>query len=97
MKKQSVIDLLQRTMPEFRSRFFVNDLMLFGSVARDEAIDSSDVDLVVEFEGKATFDRYMGLKFFLEDLLGCEVDLVTRKALRPALKEVIEREAIHVA
>jgi predicted nucleotidyltransferase len=97
MKKQEVLEKLRFHLPELRERFLVRDLMLFGSVARDEAMDSSDVDLVVEFEGTATFDRFMGLKFFLENLLGCEVDLVTRKALRPAIRASIEREAIHVA
>ncbi len=55
----------------------VKSLALFGSVARDEASADSDVDMLVEFEGPATFAQYMDLKFFLEDLLGCPVDLVT--------------------
>lgn len=97
MKKQEVLGLVHDHILEIRERFFIRDLMLFGSVARDEATASSDVDFIVDFEGTATFDRFMGLKFYLEDLLGCKVDLVTLKALRPSIKESIEQEAIHVA
>ncbi len=76
--------------------FDVKSLALFGSVARDEAGQDSDVDVLVEFEGPATFHRYMQLKFFLEDLLGCKVDLVTHKALKPRLRPRVEQEALYV-
>jgi len=79
------------------ARFGVKSLALFGSVVRDEARPDSDVDLLVEFEGKATFDRYIGLKAFLEDLLKCPVDLTTRRALKPRLRPYVEREAVYVA
>jgi predicted nucleotidyltransferase len=74
----------------------VKTLAVFGSVARDEARQDSDVDILVEFRDKATFDGYMDLKFFLEDLLGRPVDLVTKKSIRPRLKTQIEREALYV-
>lgn len=77
--------------------FGVRSLALFGSVARDEATPDSDVDILVEFEGLATFDRYMDLKFHLEDVLGRPVDLVTRKALKPRLAPYVERDALYVA
>jgi predicted nucleotidyltransferase len=50
--------------------FGIKSLELFGSLARDEARVTSDVDILVEFEETPTFDHYMGLKFYLEDLLG---------------------------
>jgi len=77
-------------------RLGVKSLALFGSVVRDEARPTSDIDLLVEFEGQVTFDRYMNLKFYLEQLLGCRVDLVTRKALKPRLRPVVEEEALYV-
>jgi len=77
-------------------RFGVKSLALFGSMARDEARPTSDVDLLVEFEGQATFDQYMDLKFYLEQLLGCRVDLVTRKALKSRLRPAVEKEALYV-
>ena len=75
----------------------VKSLAVFGSITRDEAKPTSDIDVLVEFDGPATFDRYMDVKIFLEDLLHCPVDLVTRKGIRPELAPSIEREAIRVA
>ena len=96
MKNTEIIQLLRQRRDELRKRFGVKSLAVFGSVARGEAGPDSDVDILVEFEGRATFDRYMGLKFFLEDLLGRRVDLVTRKALKPRLRPYVEQEAIYV-
>lgn len=65
-------------------------------MALGESEAESDVNVLVEFEGRATFDQYMELKFYLEDLLGCPVDLVTRKALKPRLRPYLEKEAVYV-
>ncbi len=75
----------------------VASLALFGSAARNEARENSDIDLLVRFEGTATFDRYMDLKLFLEDLLGYPVDLVTDRALRDELRPHIEKDLLLVA
>ncbi len=69
---------------------------MFGSTARDTARVDSDIDVLVSFDGPATSERYFGVQFFLEDLLGRPVDLVTDKALRPELRPFIENEAVHV-
>lgn len=71
------------------------NLALFGSIVRGEAHSDSDIDVLVEFSGPVTFDRYMELKFFLEDLLGCKVDLVLRDTLKPRLRERILAEAVY--
>ncbi|MGM0982221.1 MAG: nucleotidyltransferase family protein [Pseudomonadota bacterium] len=91
-----IMHLLQRHLPEMVREYGIDDLALFGSVARDEAGETSDVDILVVFDGPATAERYFGLQFYLEDLLGRPVDLVTDKALRPELRPYIEREAMHV-
>lgn len=88
---------LAELMPTARVRFGVRELAVFGSVARGEASEASDLDVLVDFVGPATFDGYMGLKLFLEDSLGVKVDLVTRAALKPRLRERIEAEARRVA
>ena len=75
----------------------VATLSVFGSVARGEDRPDSDVDLLVDFDGPATFDRYMQLKFFLEDLLKRPVDLITRQGVRPELRSLIEQDAHRVA
>ncbi len=80
-----------------RERFAVRDISVFGSVARGDATDHSDLDLLVDFAGPTTFDAFIGLKLFVEDTLGVRVDLVTRAALKPRLKARIEAEARHVA
>lgn len=70
--------------------FGVKRIGLFGSYLRGEQKKTSDIDILVEFEeGKKTFDNYMGLKFFLEELFGCKVDLVIFDAIKPYLKQYI--------
>jgi predicted nucleotidyltransferase len=73
----------------------VRSLALFGSAARNKMHKSSDIDILVEFD-KTTWANYIGLKFYLEDLLGREVDLVTPKALKPATKPSIEKDLLYV-
>ncbi len=96
MDRQHVLDLLSRNKDELQVRFGVTRLALFGSTARGEASNASDVDILVSFDGPATSQRYFGVQFFLEDLLNCPVDLVTDKALRRELRPYIERERVDV-
>lgn len=96
MKRSDVLQLLKTHKPEMQKRFGVTDLALFGSTSRDSAGPESDIDILVIFDGPATSTRYFGLQFYLEDLLGAPVDLVTDKALRPELRPYVEREAIHI-
>ena len=92
-----IIALLTERRQEIVTRFGVKRVALFGSAARDELNATSDVDVLVEFEGPATAAGYMDLKFYLEDLLGRPVDLVTDKALRKELRPYVEKEMIRVA
>ena len=94
--KNRVLDLLNDRIDAIRAHGVVS-LSLFGSFARGRPTPDSDVDLLVDFGGPATFDQYMGLKLYLEDLLGTQVDLVTRGGLRPRIRPLIEAEAIRVA
>ena len=96
MDRNEVIDRLRLAEHDLR-RLGVRTLRLFGSVARDEATPESDVDLLVEFEGPATFSGFMALKIFIEDLLGARVDLITEAGLREGVRPHVEREAIRVA
>lgn len=96
MRCSKIIELLGRHKAELTRRFGVLRLALFGSAARDEAGQDSDVDILVSFDGPATSARYFGVQFYLEDLLGRPVDLVTDRALRSELRPYVEREAIHV-
>ena len=95
MQREIVLSLIRENRDKIKS-FGVESLAVFGSVARGEASPESDVDILVTFYGPATFDQFMELKFFLEELLGRPVDLVTRKALKPQVQTQVEREAIYV-
>jgi predicted nucleotidyltransferase len=94
--RDAILRLLAAHKEELARRFQVRDIALFGSAARGSAREGGDIDILVGFDGPATSARYFGLQFFLEDLLGCPVDLVTDKALRPELRPFIEKEALHV-
>lgn len=96
MRKDEVLKILAQHKPELVRRFGVTDLALFGSTARDEAGEGSDIDLLVEFDGRSTAKRYFGVQFYLEDLLECTIDLVQKDIVRPELKPYIERDLIHV-
>lgn len=95
MNRQIVLSTLKEHLEEI-NQFGVKSLALFGSTARNEATSYSDLDFLVEFEGAATLDRYMGLKFFLEDLFNKNVDLVTRRSLKSQITEQVLKEAIYV-
>ncbi len=96
MNRTEVLEKLTQSKPVLKARYGVTRLALFGSTVRDSARPDSDIDILVSFDGPATSERYFGVQFFLEDLLGRSVDLVTDKALRPELRPFIEREAVHV-
>jgi len=96
MDRERALSLLREHKSELGRRFGVLDIALFGSTVRGQARADSDVDVLVAFDGPATSKRYFGVQFYLEDLLGCPVDLVTEKALRPELRPFVEREALHV-
>jgi predicted nucleotidyltransferase len=83
--------------PVLKQRYGLRALSLFGSMARGDEYEGSDVDVLATFEGPATFDRYMGLKLELEDLLGRPVDLGTPQTLRPELRARVEKDLISVA
>ncbi|MFZ5821776.1 MAG: nucleotidyltransferase family protein [Chloroflexota bacterium] len=96
MTRRMVISRIRKHRAQL-TRLGVKALSIFGSVARGEEHAGSDVDILVEFEGRATFDRYMDTKFYLEELLGCKVDLVTPKAIKPLMQPYILQDLIHVA
>ena len=96
MTRAEIIEALSALKAELAA-YDVVSLRLFGSHARDTASDHSDIDLVVAFQRPATFQAFMGLKLFLEDRLGSKIHLVTEKAIRPELRQSIDRDAIRVA
>lgn len=96
MNREDLLSVLREHKSTLTERFGVVGLALFGSYARDQAAEGSDVDILVWFDGPATSDGYFGTQFYIEDLLGLRVDLVTEKALRAELRPFVEREAVDV-
>jgi predicted nucleotidyltransferase len=93
--KDEVFNLLRQNGAQLR-RFGVGRISVFGSFARGEPNDESDVDILVEFEaGRKSFDNFMGLADFLEELFGRKVDLLTRESLNPRFGHYILEEAEH--
>lgn len=96
MSRDDLLALLTQHKPALQRRFGVTRLALFGSRAREQDREGSDVDVLVAFDGPATSARYFGVQFYLEDLLDSPIDLVTETALRTELRSFVERDAIHV-
>nr|VFK36574.1 MAG: hypothetical protein BECKSD772F_GA0070984_100316 [Candidatus Kentron sp. SD]VFK39629.1 MAG: hypothetical protein BECKSD772E_GA0070983_100356 [Candidatus Kentron sp. SD] len=96
MNSDDALKLLKIHKSVLARQFGITALALFGPTTRDTSGPDSDIDVLVTFDGPATSKRYFGVQFSLEDLLGCPVDPVTDKALRPESRPFVEREAVHV-
>ena len=97
MTRDKAIGIIQAHRAELAA-MGVRTLALFGSVARNEAHDGSDVDLLVEFDGRPIgLFAFIDVKDFLERILGERVDLVMRDAVKPLLRERIFGEAVPAA
>jgi len=99
MNRNQVLKIIAEHRETLARDFGIKSLALFGSVVRDEATSASDVDLLVEFDGRPVGLFHLSrTQHYLEDILGiARVDLVLRDGIKPALKERILREAIHAA
>jgi hypothetical protein len=94
--REDVLARIDRAVPELRAHA-VKELWLFGSAAREELKAGSDIDILVDFNAPVTLFEFARLRRRLESLLGRSVDLVTRDALKPQLREQILREAVRAA
>ncbi len=90
---EEILKTLEQNSSTIRA-FGVRGLALFGSIVRGQSRPGSDLDFVVDFE-KKSFDSYMDLKLFLEQLFDCKVDLVLLDAIKPRLRSIIPGEAVH--
>lgn len=92
--RDDVVKVLKSKRTVYK-RYGVKSLALFGSASRNRLRKRSDVDILVQFN-KPTWANYIGLKFYLEDLLGRDVDLVTPKGLKPAVRSFVEKDLLYV-
>jgi len=95
MSREEIFRSLHEVRLELQRRG-VRSLAVFGSVALGNSSPESDLDVLVEFDRPVGLFDFMRLKFYLEQVVGCQVDLVTAEALRPALRDRILGEAIYV-
>jgi predicted nucleotidyltransferase len=96
MQREDALVALRALLPALRRDYGVRRVALFGSTARGEARDDSDLDLLVDFETTPALDVFVGLKYFLEERFGHSVDLVMREALKPRIRSRVLREAVDV-
>jgi len=98
MRRDDALKILAGNREAIR-RFHVRSLAVFGSVARDEATETSDVDVLVEFEPDRPIGLFVFIRLihFLREILGCRVDLTTAEGLHPEMREEILKEAIRAA
>ena len=96
MQQDVVLQILKQKNAEMTKQFGVKTLSIFGSVARNEATFTSDVDLLVEFNRPVGYFGLFALQDYLEKLLGCSVDLGTPDSLKPRIREHVMGELIRV-
>ena len=94
---EEIRKFIKNQKKELEQRFGIKTIGIFGSYARNEQTEKSDLDVLIEFkEGYETFRNYMQLKFYLEDNLGMKVDLVIASTLKERLKPYIMKEVLYV-
>ncbi|ELS00454.1 putative nucleotidyltransferase [Xenococcus sp. PCC 7305] len=94
---EQIYQTLQQNFNKLQEQYSVKTLGVFGSYARGKATVNSDLDILVDFNEDLTFDKYMNLKFFLEDLFARKVDLVIKDDLKQQIKEKVLGETIYVS
>ena len=97
MKRDDVLRILQKERQELLDHYNISTLSVFGSVARDDARQDSDVDILVEFSQPVGLFQFIELQQRLEALLGSKVDLGTPRSLKPRIKAQVLQESIRVA
>lgn len=95
LNKETILKILLSHKAELK-QFGLKRIGLFGSYVRGDASIDSDIDFIVEFEKeKKTFDNFMDIAFFLEDLFGKKIDLLTQASLSPYIKPYVENEVVY--
>jgi len=96
LEKEGILRKLRGLKPDLMTRYRVREIGLFGSVVKGDQQAGSDIDLLVEFDTEADLFDLIGLSLYLEEVFGCPVDVVPRKALREELREVVLGQVVEV-
>lgn len=94
--QQNVLSSLKDLKGKVSYEYSVKTIGVFGSVARNEETEQSDIDLLVEFSRPVGFVTFMRLENFLSEQLGARVDLVTADSLKPVIRQDVLSEVIYV-
>jgi predicted nucleotidyltransferase len=93
---EEIKKLLGRYRQELKEKFKVKEIGIFGSTIREERRQTSDIDLLVDFEDDADLFDLMGLGLFLEEKLNQKVDVVPKRAIREEIKERVLKEVVYL-
>ncbi len=94
MNIHEILAKLESLKPELKQRYKVREIGLFGSWVCGEQHEKSDIDILVDFEEGADLFDWMGLTLYLEQIFGCSVDVVPRRALRPELRDSVLEQVV---
>jgi hypothetical protein len=92
--RENLLQILRAHKPELAIRYHVQQIGLFGSFVRGEETETSDVDILVEFSQPVGFFKFLELEEYLQEALGINVDLVSKKALKPTIGRYILNEVV---
>ena len=96
MEKEKIIEIINAETPFLRNTYHIKKIGLFGSVARGDAREESDIDILVEFEIPIGFFDFIRLETFLSKILGKKVDLVSSRAIKPSIRDDVLKDLIYV-
>jgi len=97
MKKyEEIQEIIKNNKKELKEKFKVKEIGVFGSYVKSEEKKGSDVDILVEFEGRIGLIEFMKLEYYLSDLIGVKVDLVMKTALKPRIGKRILKEVVYI-
>ncbi len=97
MTQNEIVDFLATHKAELRQAYGVQEIVLFGSYARQTALEDSDIDIAVELnDDKKTLTNFFGLKRYLEDQLGKRIDLGIKGTMKPIVSKAAQKDMIYV-
>lgn len=95
--KEQITEFIRAHKDEFLENYGVSKIGLFGSIVRSEETEVSDIDIAIEMEpGKKNLHNFLAFKRYLEGELGRPVDLGIESAMKPLVREMIEKEIMYV-
>ena len=94
--KEEIIAILKKNKPALSAKYPISELGLFGSFARGDYHEQSDIDILVDFDGRIDGFDYIRLAHEFEDLFRHKIDMVSRKGIKPQYLPFVERNLIHV-